>query len=83
MVQTLDKFRADHKGKCASCGNLKPLDAMIKETSRGYNCVDCVVQDEAQNLNYTQKNNDFSPITSEFKVINVTKFNKLIRWCLG
>lgn len=92
MVE-FDKFRADHKGICVSCHKEKPLDSMIKETDKGYSCVDCVVEDESQNLEYAQQDRNFKgadfenlhlkPMTTEFKIISENKFNKIMKWCLG
>ena len=79
MTEKFQKFRADHSGKCVICHQSKPLDAMIKEVeNKGYECVDCVVQDKSTNLNYGGK------LESNFSnIIDEGKFNKLIKWCLG
>ena len=78
MTEQFQKFRADHTGKCVICHEKKPLDAMIKEIDKGYECVDCVVQEEQNKLVYS------GTIESNFSnIIDEGKFNKLIKWCLG
>ena len=77
----IDKFRADHKGKCVCCDTPKPLDSLIKQTSKGYECVDCLVEQEATTFAYGMG----KPlhIDSANNTIEIKEPTKIIGWCLG
>jgi hypothetical protein len=76
-------FMADHKGKCAYCEGIKPLDEMLADHDvRGsYHCVDCEVQNYGSIFELLR-----SELREGRKILKDRKGNKLDRlivWAFG
>ncbi len=80
-------FQATHSGKCFTCQDIKPLDAMLKKDyHHEYECIDCKVDNE--NIKYRNFENYAVHKKTIENVLNdvdvpVSKLRALIKWCFG
>lgn len=74
-------FQSLHDGKCATCSEQKPLDAMVRKNYKKgvYECIDCKVDLEGMRLSMynkqTKQNMEFN--------IPKKKLDILLEWVFG
>ena len=78
----------EHKGKCDTCTDLKPIDEMVrKQYTKGlYECVDCKTDKEVLYTNYILRNSAIKPTKTQingFMIPKTNKFKKALKWAIG